>query len=75
MIETYWHLMPENLTNADRKIGRNESVGPPADEIAAMRAEIARLLDELETASSHERTTARRGLPLRAVGTASGVIR
>ena len=56
VIETYGHLMPENLADAvamiDRKIGRDEPVGPPADEVAAMRAEIAQLRQELQTAKA-----------------------
>jgi hypothetical protein len=55
-IETYGHLMPENLADAvamiDRKIGRDEPVGPPADEVAAMRAEVAQLREELKAAKA-----------------------
>lgn len=48
--------MPENLADAvamiDRKIGRDEQAGPPADEVAAMRAEIAQLRKELQAAKA-----------------------
>jgi hypothetical protein len=54
VIETYGHLMPENLADAvamiDRKIGRDEVAAAPADEVAAMRAEIAQLREESQTA-------------------------
>ena len=54
VIETYGHLMPENLADAvamiDRKIGRDEVATSPMDEVAAMRAEIAQLREELQAA-------------------------
>lgn len=54
VIETYGRLMPENLADAvamiDRKIGRDEVAAAPGDEVAAMRAEIAHLREELESA-------------------------
>jgi hypothetical protein len=56
VIETYGHLMPENLADAvamiDRKIGRDEVATAPADEVAAMRAEIAQLQEELRAAKA-----------------------
>lgn len=56
VIETYGHLMPENLADAvamiDRKIGRDEVAAEPADEVAAMRAEIAQLREELQAAKA-----------------------
>jgi hypothetical protein len=56
VIETYGHLMPENLADAvamiDRKIGRDEVSATPADEVAAMRAEIAQLREELQAAKA-----------------------
>lgn len=56
VIETYGHLMPENLADAvamiDRKIGRDEVAAAPADEVAAMRAEIAQLREELQAAKA-----------------------
>lgn len=56
VIETYGHLMPENLADAvamiDRKIGRDEVAAAPADEVAAMRAEIAQLRAELQAAKA-----------------------
>jgi len=36
----------------DRKIGRDEPAGPPADEVAAMRGEIEQLRDELQAAKA-----------------------
>lgn len=57
VIETYGHLMPENLADAvamiDRKLGRDEPAPPPlADEVAAMRAEIQRRREELQLAKA-----------------------
>ena len=56
VIETYGHLMPENLADAvamiDRKLGRDEPAGPPTDEVATMRAEIAQLREELQAAKA-----------------------
>ena len=61
VMETYGHLMPENMADAvamiDRKIGRDKVAVAPADEIAAMRAEITRLREELESRERPERTT------------------
>ena len=52
VIETYGHLMPENLTDAvamiDWKIGRDQMTDSRADVVAAIRAEIARFREELE---------------------------
>jgi hypothetical protein len=52
VIETYGHLMPENLADAvamiDRKIGREEAAAAPADEFPVMRAESAQLREELQ---------------------------
>jgi ABC-type microcin C transport system permease subunit YejE len=54
VIYTDGHLMPENLADAvtmiDRKLGRDEVSATATDEVAAMRAEIARLREESEAA-------------------------
>ncbi len=50
------NLMPENLADAvamiDRRLGRDEPASPPADEVAAMRAELAQLREELQAAKA-----------------------
>jgi HAMP domain-containing protein len=43
---------PENRRRTPRKISRDEVAAVPADEVAAMRAEIAQLREELQAAKA-----------------------
>jgi len=59
----------------DRKLGRDNH-SPHVDEVAAMRAEIERLREELPTAKAAQTRDRPQGREsLRAVRTASGIIR